>query len=104
MTNLSPRLARSVFVFSILLLGEIVYFADRSAIRYAASEGWVSHTRGVESQIALLAKDMYVVCTLRVSGDPQARPRRLLGGEHTKPVGYVAESDGGQSDATREPT
>ena len=58
MTTLSTRTALWLFVSSIGVLAMLAYVADRSAIRYAASEGWVSHTREVETQLAQLQAEI----------------------------------------------
>jgi signal transduction histidine kinase len=58
MTTLSARTAFWLFVSSIGVLAVLAYVADRSATRYAASEGWVSHTREVETQLAQLQAEI----------------------------------------------
>src|ERR1051326_3052259 len=55
---LSPRSATWLFVAGILVLALLAYVSDQSASRYAASEARVSHTREVETQLALLQADI----------------------------------------------
>lgn len=58
MQGLSPRSATWLFVGSILVLAMLAYISDHSASQYAASEAWVSHTREVETQLALLQAEI----------------------------------------------
>lgn len=52
MQGLSPKSAWTLFVVSIVLLGGLAFFANRSVVRYADSEGWVAHTREVEWRVS----------------------------------------------------
>ena len=58
MEGLSARSATWLFVTGIVVLAFLAFVADRSASRYAASEAWVSHTREVETELALLQADI----------------------------------------------
>jgi signal transduction histidine kinase len=77
MKVLSVRLAWQLFVGAMLILVVIAYIGDRAAAQYAESETWVSHTREVESQIALLRADMAVASAARFQAaeDPAAMQR-----------------------------
>jgi signal transduction histidine kinase len=77
MKVISIRLAWHLFVGAMLILALIAYIGDRAAAQYASSEGWVSHTREVESQIALLRADMAVASAARFQApvDPAAQQR-----------------------------
>jgi len=56
--ELSPKSAWALFVASIVLLGGLAYFANRSADRYAESESWAAHTREVEWHLSELRGDL----------------------------------------------
>jgi len=58
--ELSPKSAWTLFVVSVVLLGGLAYFANRSAEHYADSEGWVAHTREVEWHIGVMRADLAV--------------------------------------------
>ncbi|HTZ72986.1 MAG TPA: histidine kinase [Candidatus Aquilonibacter sp.] len=58
MKVISARAAWRLFIAALLILAGFAYMGDRTAQQYASSEAWVSHTREVESQIALLRAEM----------------------------------------------
>ena len=76
MQALTPRSAWTLFLVSILLLGGLAFYANRSAERYTDSERWVSHTREVEWQLALLRSDL-AISALEAGGANEValRPR-----------------------------
>lgn len=60
MQELTPRSAWTLFIGSVVLLGGLAFFANRSAEHYTDSERWVAHTREVEWQVALLRSDLAI--------------------------------------------
>jgi len=77
MRVLSARTAWRLFLVAIAVLVSLAYIGDRSANRYADSEGWVSHTREVEAQIATLRADIAMASASRyqIPSDPAAMDR-----------------------------
>src|SRR5579863_1724492 len=71
---LTPRSAWTLFLVSIALLGGLAFYANRSAERYTNSERWVSHTREVEWQLALLRSEL-AVSALQAGGADEATLR-----------------------------
>lgn len=70
---------KSGFAISLISLGLIAFAEYRTSSRFAASEGWISHTRDVESVLARLRSDVAVSDSARleslVTGDRQALVR-----------------------------
>jgi signal transduction histidine kinase len=72
--ELTPRSAWTLFIVSIVLLGGLAFYANRSAEHYTDSERWVSHTREVEWQLALLRSDL-AISALQARGTDEAALR-----------------------------
>ncbi len=77
MKVISARTAWHLFIAALLILAGFAYMGDRTARQYASSEAWVSHTREVESQIALLRAQMAVASSsgYESHADPAALQR-----------------------------
>jgi len=77
MKAISARAAWHLFIVALLILAGFAYLGDRSASQYASSEAWVSHTREVESQIAILRAQMAVASSAGYESyaDPSALAR-----------------------------
>jgi signal transduction histidine kinase len=73
--RLSSATVSVVFGVSVAILLGLAYAAQRGTEEYARSEGWVSHTREVEAQLALLRRDLSVVSNARyeMASDPAAK-------------------------------
>lgn len=72
MQELTPRSAWTLFLVSIVLLAGLAFYASRSAERYTDSERWVSHTREVEWQLALLRSELAMAGLPAIGADGAA--------------------------------
>jgi len=72
--ELTPRSAWTLFIVSIVLLGGLAFYASQSAENYTDSERWVSHTREVEWQLALLRSEL-AISALQARGADEAALR-----------------------------
>lgn len=77
MRVLSAKTAWHLFLIAIAVVVSLAYIGDRSANRYADSEAWVSHTREVEAEIAMLRADIAMASASRyqIPSDPAAMDR-----------------------------
>lgn len=85
MQELTPRSAWTLFIVSIVLLGGLAFYASRSAERYTDSERWVSHTREVEWQLALLRSDL-AIAALPANGTDGAALRPVAANQSERKV------------------